>query len=181
DQLQRDQPWAWFYAINFLDVVRGRYSMPYLDHFWSLSVEEHFYFVWPLVVWLCSRRTLFFVTLAVAFASFAARAACAELSGPSLTLYVATPFRLDALCIGAFLAVWSRGPSGLAVLGRAWLPVGVAGTATLLGSYAFNHFTRALWPTLHELRATSFSVIFAALIMRAVTTGPCSPLGRFLC
>ena len=28
----------------------------YVSHFWSLAVEEQFYFVWPAVVVLCTRR-----------------------------------------------------------------------------------------------------------------------------
>jgi peptidoglycan/LPS O-acetylase OafA/YrhL len=180
DGLRRDQAWAWLYGVNVLDVVRGRYSMPYLDHFWSLAVEEHFYFVWPLVVWLCSRRALLVTTVAVVVASFAARAVGAELGVPSITLYVLTPFRLDALCIGGFLAVWGRGDDGFAPLGRAARKTAFVAAAIFLGTYVYNHFSRTLWPALHELRATTFSVGFAALIMHAMTASARSPVSRFL-
>lgn len=37
---------ALFYSTNLIsDVVAGNMS-----HFWSLSVEEHFYFIWPVLV-----------------------------------------------------------------------------------------------------------------------------------
>ena len=36
------QGWAWLYGANLLDAWRGEFSLPYIDHFWSLAVEEHF-------------------------------------------------------------------------------------------------------------------------------------------
>ena len=44
-------------------------------HSWSIAVEEHFYFFWPLVVWLLRGRpaTLLKVALGTAVVSFAAR------------------------------------------------------------------------------------------------------------
>jgi peptidoglycan/LPS O-acetylase OafA/YrhL len=169
-ECQANQAWAWFYGINILESVRGVYSMPYLDHFWSLAVEEHFYFVWPLIVWLCKRRTLTLVALGVAIASLGARATFEALHAPPLALYTLTPFRLDSLCIGGFLAAYARGDGGLDRLGRASVGIALAATATLVGTYLFNRFvTRALWEVLHQVRASTFSVVFGALIIRAVT------------
>jgi peptidoglycan/LPS O-acetylase OafA/YrhL len=46
----------------------------YLGHFWSLAVEEHFYFVWPAIFVLFSsrRRVLIALMLAVAIACWRA-------------------------------------------------------------------------------------------------------------
>src|SRR5579871_5218869 len=50
DFLVDRQAWAWLYAVNIYIARQGDWSFSYLDHFWSLSIEEHFYFFWPLVV-----------------------------------------------------------------------------------------------------------------------------------
>lgn len=43
-----------------------------LLHLWSLGIEEQFYLVWPLLIWLASKRNhLLGITLAIALASFA--------------------------------------------------------------------------------------------------------------
>jgi peptidoglycan/LPS O-acetylase OafA/YrhL len=118
ETLRREQGWAWTYLVNVFIWHHGAYGLPYIDHFWSLAVEEHFYFVWPLVVWLCPRKTLVQVSLGVALVSLGARAALAPFANP-LGLYVLTPFRLDSLCLGGLLAALARGPGGMRELGRA--------------------------------------------------------------
>src|SRR6185295_16426951 len=52
-----NQGWLWFYGANVLQSLRGEWCLGGFNHFWSLAVEEHFYLVWPLVIYCCSRRT----------------------------------------------------------------------------------------------------------------------------
>src|SRR6516164_5005605 len=56
DYLLERQAWAWLYAVNIHVAKHGEWSFSYLNHFWSLSVEEQFYLFWPLVVFLLARR-----------------------------------------------------------------------------------------------------------------------------
>ena len=81
------QAWAWLYGVNFFIASHGEWSLSYIDHFWSLSVEEHFYFVWPLVVYLLAPRPRLRVALFTALAAMVARwirlGHGAELGGPS--------------------------------------------------------------------------------------------------
>src|SRR5205085_8692189 len=126
DYLVDRQAWAWLYAINIYIAKDGEWSFSYLDHFWSLAIEEHFYLFWPLVVFLLARRpsTLISVTLAVAFAAMLARLAGSLMGLSWWTTYVLTPFRLDGLALGAFIAVMARQPGGLERLAGA-LPLAV--------------------------------------------------------
>ena len=65
DYLLDRQAWAWLYGVNVYLAGHEEWSFSYLNHFWSLSVEEHFYLVWPFVVLLLARRprTLIAVSL----------------------------------------------------------------------------------------------------------------------
>jgi peptidoglycan/LPS O-acetylase OafA/YrhL len=76
-----------------------------LHHFWSLAVEEHFYVVWPLIVWSVSRRTLVPFCAIGAAVSFGIRIGVV-LSGAWIEVaYLITPCRLDGLLAGAIVAV----------------------------------------------------------------------------
>jgi peptidoglycan/LPS O-acetylase OafA/YrhL len=130
DFLVDRQAWAWLYAVNVYIAKHGEWSFSYLDHFWSLAIEEHFYLFWPLVVFLLARRprTLIAVSLATAACAMLARLTGSLMGLSWWTTYVLTPFRLDGLALGAFLAVTARQLGGLDRLVRAlpWV-VAVAG------------------------------------------------------
>ncbi|MBO6725838.1 MAG: acyltransferase [Rhizobiaceae bacterium] len=76
---------------------------------WSVNIEEHFYFVFPLLIWLWPRERIAHLLVVVGLGSWAARAGF-HLVYPQYTLapYVLTPFRLDGLCAGGLLALGYR-------------------------------------------------------------------------
>jgi peptidoglycan/LPS O-acetylase OafA/YrhL len=55
DRLTPRSLWALSYVANWHDVVTGTHGGPF-SHLWSLSVEEQFYVVWPVVAVLLLRR-----------------------------------------------------------------------------------------------------------------------------
>lgn len=80
-----------------------------LEHFWSLAIEEQFYWVWPVCMLLILGRAhghrSRVIVLAVLTAVFAAAApVIAQVWGPDAA-YWATPARLAEILVGAFLAV----------------------------------------------------------------------------
>ena len=95
DYLVDRQAWAWLYAVNIYIAKQGDWSFSYLEHFWSLAIEEHFYFFWPLVVFLLARRprTLIAVSLATALCATLARLTGSLMGLSWWTTYVLTPFR----------------------------------------------------------------------------------------
>jgi peptidoglycan/LPS O-acetylase OafA/YrhL len=118
DYLVERQVWAWLYGVNIYTAIHGEWCLSFINHFWSLSVEEHFYFFWPLVVYLLANRPrgLIAVSLAVSLCAMLARIT-GSLMGLSIWITgVLTPFRLDGLALGAFLAVAARQPGGLKLL-----------------------------------------------------------------
>jgi peptidoglycan/LPS O-acetylase OafA/YrhL len=86
----------------------------YLGHFWSLCVEEQFYLCWPWVVFqVRSRRALLWicgsaVVLVPLLRVVAQMTAPAWMQDQEL-LYRATPFQLDSLLLGGFIALLWRG------------------------------------------------------------------------
>jgi peptidoglycan/LPS O-acetylase OafA/YrhL len=120
DNLWTHQAYLWLYLSNVGTVLTGlafNTDWLWLGHFWSLAVEEHFYLAWPAVVLLCSRRWLLRLTLAlVVLAPLSRLLGRCWLSTDAL--YLLTPFRVDGLAAGAFLAVWLRGRPRLPV----WAP-----------------------------------------------------------
>lgn len=101
------------YTSNFLFIAGN--DMGSLVHLWSLAVEEHFYFGWPLILFLAAGRRVARVRTAAILttigvlvaASFACRAYLVYRDGGSTTgrLFPATELRASSPLIGAALAV----------------------------------------------------------------------------
>jgi len=135
---------------------------------WSLAVEEHFYLLWPLVVFLINRRTLAIVAGAIFLGMPLLRGFFAYHGMSPSLIYMLSWFRFDGLAAGAMLAIWARSThagkrsslyiaSGLAVcfmiltiVGR---PFGLMGTKTLVSV---------------ALRYTQAYLIFAAFFVMVV-------------
>ncbi|WGX99959.1 acyltransferase family protein [Nocardioides sp. QY071] len=91
-----------------------RYEAPVLQHLWSLAVEEQFYLVWPVLLWLLLALTRPFRTdrrgqvVAVLAVLGVAAMAVGHLGGASLNrLYFGTDTHGFSLLIGAVAALWT--------------------------------------------------------------------------
>ena len=74
---------------------------------------------WSYSCWRGGRGLLIKVSLAIALGAMLARLTGSLMGLSWWTTYVLTPFRLDGLALGAFLAVMARQPGGLERLVRA--------------------------------------------------------------
>ena len=54
----------WIYAANFSELVK--LSQHLLTHLWTLGIEEQFYLLWPLTLWIASRRKISVLTTILA-------------------------------------------------------------------------------------------------------------------
>lgn len=99
------QIYLWTYTSNLKMSWDNQWCFGAFDHFWSLCVEEHFYFVWPSIVLLLSNKRLaaFCVGLFLLVGSARTIATCGI--GWDVAVSVATFFRADALSIGALAAI----------------------------------------------------------------------------
>lgn len=102
-----------------------------LEHFWSLAIEEQFYWVWPVTVLVLFRtvRTARGRVVAIGALTVAAAAAAPVVAAVwgGDAAYWATPARLSEILVGAFLAVVLAGRT----LGRRWQVAAIAALATL--------------------------------------------------
>lgn len=120
--LMLGRPWAperrailatLFYFMNWARAFEWPMS-PYLGHAWSLSIEEQFYALWPLLFTLLipwrgrpGRVALLLVVLAAASAGW--RWWLAGEGAGLARMYNGTDVRLDGLCLGAALAFVRKG------------------------------------------------------------------------
>ncbi|MEN0110920.1 MAG: acyltransferase [Planctomycetota bacterium] len=75
---------------------------------WSVAIEEQFYLLWPLVVWTLPRRAFAVTCCLLVAAAVGFRLWALSRGWGDVSVYVATPGRLDALAIGAIAAVAAR-------------------------------------------------------------------------
>src|SRR5687767_5633954 len=120
--MQNDGWWYWTYLSNLKIARDGWPQFGAIGHFWSLAVEEQFYLIWPLLVLALNRRQLQITCVLCLIAALAVRVVL-NAQGNNPAAFVLTPARLDALAVGAYLALAARGPGGLPRLARLAQPV----------------------------------------------------------
>lgn len=169
---QHSQAWLWLYGTNIALPLRiPGFVNPHAfitSHFWSLAVEEHFYLLWPLVVFIFNRKQLIALCLATMAVAAALRFACLA-AGASLDVpYMITPCRIDALAFGGLLAVAVRGRGGIAPLLQPALITGLVCAAAACIVFARSRqFGPVLW-IVESLKFTVLAFLFGMLLLRAV-------------
>ena len=184
DYLVDRQAWAWLYAVNIYIAKHGEWSFSYLDHFWSLAIEEHFYLFWPLVVFLLARRprALISVSLVTSLGAMLARLIGSLMGLSWWTTYTLTPFRLDGLALGSFLAIAARQPGCLERLPRSLpLVVSVAGGLLAVTFVWTLLLSRAGLELILPVRAALIMMLLACLLMWALIAPERSATSRFFC
>ena len=148
----------WRFAVESTDYFQSELAPSALQHYWSLAVEEQFYVIWPLAIWLLAGRRLHRGRLVaglgvVVVASFVVSVVVTTRSQPWAFFGLHT--RMWQLGSGALLAVlWPRAERiarpvrhGLAAAGV----IAVLGSVMVFDSQTRWPGTAALVPTLGTL------------------------------
>jgi peptidoglycan/LPS O-acetylase OafA/YrhL len=150
----------------------------FMGHFWTLCIEEQFYLVWPWLVFaIRDRRRLLWISITSALICpalrmFAVNSLPQSLVNSGVTCWF-TPLRIDALLLGAIIALVRRGPHAEKIL-----PLARAGFISLslvvLGRFALNPAARPSesdypYPAWDSTWGLSFiDVLAACLIVLAI-------------
>ena len=164
---------ALFYYSNFLYTSSGVHVQPFIIT-WSLSVEEHFYLVFPALLIGCissgSKAALVYAMAAVCIVCLALRILVAYVHPDLLQtryFYYRTQFRLDSMAFGVLIAGLCEFEAGRRWLLRLAGPVGLAASlAVILVCLLF----RDLWFR-ETLRYTALGCAIAVMISYVLFDG----------
>lgn len=132
----------WRFAETFM---RSEYGASFV--YWSLSLEEQFYILLPLLALLARRWIVHVLIILVVYQLFATRG------------LLMVMFRSDALMLGVLLAIWSRTASYERL--RAFLPLR-GGSLVLL---AFSLLMGAFWSDTLDVGVYKFSLVAVCSIV----------------
>lgn len=129
--------WPALFLENFVVAFRGQETTGLMIHYWSLAVEEHFYLLWPLLIWLVPRNWAAGFAILAAVGSIAGRALALHRGWDTDLVFGLTPLRMDGLAIGALGAIVlrTRAVAALARPAKITLIIGLALAALL---FAFH-------------------------------------------
>jgi peptidoglycan/LPS O-acetylase OafA/YrhL len=183
----------WFYFQNYA-LAFDPYVLRWTAHFWSLAIEEQFYFLWPLLALRAPRRVLVPVTIALALLCIVVRGAMGvemhilertshEAAEQVAKLaYRATPTHMDGLLFGALLAIlgWEKG----SWLARTWTrlrPLVLGGTAlVLLALFFVTHGFNDYDGRVIVVGYATLALFFAACVSIAVDGALAPPFAALL-
>lgn len=167
--LAHEQIWYWTYLCDWRIALNHPPAFTFLTHFWTLSIEEQFYLVWPLIVWRCSRRHTLAIAAAVAAGAFLLRLGVVFGTATPEAAYALFPCRLDALAVGAIIALMLRGPSGVPAMRRWIVPVALSGAVIVCGLVLFRPSVRFVDPGMMTIGYTAIDWMFAGVVFTAAT------------
>ena len=178
----------WWYVFSDLSYFEAIGRPPFLQHLWSLAVEEQFYLLWPIAVLLLmrwrGRRAVFYVAIAGALASTAWMAFLAITNGYPLEAdpsraYFGSDSHIMGLLLGAALAmVWRPGRLSTRLTAGAKAVVTAIGVAALLVVLYFFWQVGEYSSFLYRGGFLVLSAVVCVLI--AAASHPGVPFGRMI-
>lgn len=167
DYYVNHQFWLWFYLQNWLYIFHPS-PTNFLDHLWSLAVEEQFYLIWPFVLLVIKKeKTLFIFMLALLLAVVSFRVIIWFYNVRQLAYFNLYTFtRIDGICIGSMLALLRQFNSEFLKKYTSVIVFALAGLNFLF--YFINKEFGFTFPFKAMIGYTTFAVLFGILVNEVV-------------
>src|SRR5262245_55910321 len=144
EAIRDDQLWFWAYLVNIGMSFPAAGMTITLDtvHLWSLSFEEQFYLVWPVIVLLLPRKGLIATCVVLVIATLPLRYVMGieplsdHLSDGAPRFLV--PAHADTLAMGALVAMALRDEGGRALLSRLTVPACIVGGGLVVALFLWR-------------------------------------------
>jgi len=163
----QNQIWLWTFLSNWAQPYGADVSG--FSHFWSLAVEEQFYLVWPFVVMLVAGRRLILVCVAVSLIALCSRLIMLRSGASADMIYVFTNCRMDALAMGAAIAVVSLSPPAMAWITNHSRVLLAMIFVVLFGVALFSHSYSVFDPHTLVFGQSMLAAAFALLVVSVGT------------
>jgi peptidoglycan/LPS O-acetylase OafA/YrhL len=154
--------WNIFFANNFV-AIRENLHEPGLQHFWSICVEEHFYLIWPVLIYLTPTKKLPVLFAGVILISVASRWFYFYTNEDWLIhTQLNTICRMDTLAIGSWIA-WRVMDRPFTVSVSGWIRAMVYATLIMLLCFDNSHQTDSFF--LVAFKRLVYTAFFSFLLL----------------
>ncbi|GEP88909.1 acyltransferase [Chitinophaga terrae (ex Kim and Jung 2007)] len=163
------QGWFWTYFQNWLFTIKGFPDDRVLRYTWSLCIEEQFYMFWPFIIYKFSAKNI--LRISIGFIVLANVLRLLPLPVDNNYIYVNTFARIDALSVGALIAILIRTRKEL--LEKYATMIMLVSVIALLGNIAYTRstFFMNLYPVY-----TFIALFFGGLIVWSLSSNAPRPL-----
>lgn len=143
----------------------------FLDHFWSLAVEEQFYLIWPLFLYLFWQKKYFFKLIFIIIVSIIIVRTVLYINHPGIfdyKYYFCNSFcRMDGFLIGGCLYVLQK-----INLNKKFNLYYLTAFASLTAGIFFTGNAKGYNPFLSTIGFTLIAIVFAGMIQTAINNSP---------
>lgn len=170
DYFVRNQAWLWTYLQNWLYIFYPP-NQSFLNHLWSLAVEEQFYLLWPLAVLLIKKPVYLFIFISLLLLlTIGMRCWVWIHHFEGLAYYNLYTFtRIDGICIGCMIAILQH--INFRFLQKNTSLIVFAFAILNFIFYFINERYNNSFPYLAMVGYTTFAMIFGLLIYDIINHG----------
>ncbi len=167
------QIYHYLYLQNFAFTFNWSYIGP--KHFWSLSVEEHFYLFWPFVIYYLN---IFYIQIAIIIMIFVALILRLIMFNNGYEVFYFTFTRIDSLAIGAILSIIEFNKHSQKITLVHFLCIGII--SLLIAGLLFISFSGSGLPFIQLSKYTLISLFYFGIIGATIKLKNSSILSKLL-